>query len=478
MIQNWPDSANSFRSRRSVVRLLEVVATISGLAAPPATLRNFVSPAEPRNHLRMPPPLSTLQPAIDWLNQMDELDRPIAARWLDNLRLVDPQTFNEKLRNLVKERARQLAGNGPVALYVERELAQRNGLSQYAFRQKHTKNPTSGKRAMRSYGSAAKFKLLASQRTTRPEAGSEALVANLMTGLQRAHNKRFFLNAGPDEYRTHKIRTAFVVTDFVGTGDRAWKFLNAFWRMPTIKSWRSSGLVQFHVIAYSATAGGAAHARSHPIKPEVHWLAPCPTIKTQYMESDANLIERVLVRYDPVDKDPVNSLGYGGQGAMLIFSHGCPNNAPRVLHKAGRNWAPLFVGRSNTLPAFNNHDSLEKRERAFALLRTGKRSAALSLAACTGEGHERLLVLAALRAGHRFRERISEATGLDLWRVDAAMNNLKTLGWVAPHGAITSDGRSNLRFAGPFELRKTGSPDAKSKDRMYYPKSLREPTKR
>lgn len=331
---------------------------------------------------------------------------------------------------------------------------------------------------MRSYGPAVKFKLLASQRTTRPEAGSEAIVANLMTGLQRAHRKQYFLNAGPDEYRSRNIRTVFVVTDFVGTGDRVWKFLNAFWRMPTIKSWRSTGLVQFHVIAYSATAGGVAHARSHPIQPEVHWLAPCPTIRTLYTESDAKRIEEVLVRYDPVDNDPVNSLGYGGQGAMLVFSHGCPNNAPRALYKADRDWSPLFVGRSNTLPVFNNHDSLEKRERAFALLHTGRRSTALSSAAWTGDGHERLLVLAALKIGHRFRERLAEVTGLDLWRVDAAMDSLKALGWVAAHGTLTSEGRSNLRFAGPFELRKTGSSDASSTDRMYYPKLLREPVKR
>ena len=426
----------------------------------------------------MPPQLSSLQPAIDWLNQMTELDRSVAARWLDDLRLVDSQTFNEKLRSLVVERAKQLAGDGPIALYVERELAQRKGLSQYAFWQKSTKSPISGNRAMRSYGSAVKFKLLASQRTTRPEAGSEALVASLMTALQRAHRKQFFLNAGPDEYRARKIRTVFVVTDFVGTGDRVWKFLNAFWRMPTIKSWRSTGLVQFHVIAYSATASGAARARSHPIRPEVHWIAPCPTIKTQYTEFDAERIEKVLVRYDPIDKSPVESLGYGGQGAMLIFSHGCPNNAPRVLYKAGRNWNPLFVGRSNTLPAFNGRDSLEQRESVFALLGAGRRSTMLSSTAWTSDGHERLLVLTALRTGHRFRERIAEVTGLDLWQVDAAMSYLKALGWVAPHGALTSDGRSNLRFAGPFELRKTGASDARSADRMYYPKSLREPIKR
>lgn len=447
------------------------------LAAPPVTMSIFGPQTESCDDAPMLPPLSALQPAIDWLNQLDELDRPVAARWLDDLRLVDSQTFNDKLRSLVQERASQVAGNNPIALYVERELAQRNGLSQFAFWQKNTKSPISGKRAMRSYGPAVKFKLLASQRTTRPEAGSEAIIANLMTGLQRSHRRQYFLNAGPDEYRSRKIRTVFVVTDFVGTGDRVWKFLNAFWRMPTIKSWRSTGMVQFHVLAYSATAGGAAHARSHPIQPEVHWLAPCPTIRTLYTESDAKRIEEVLVRYDPVDKDPVKSLGYGGQGAMLIFSHGCPNNVPRALCKAGRNWNPLFVGRSNTLPAFNSHDSLEKRERAFALLRAGRRSSALSSATWTDDGHERLLVLAALRAGHRFRELLAEVTSLDLWRVDAAMNNLKALGWVTPHGALTSDGRRNLRFAGPFELRKTGLSDARSTDRMYYPKLLREPIK-
>ncbi|CAM8665651.1 hypothetical protein MCEMSEM18_01411 [Comamonadaceae bacterium] len=421
--------------------------------------------------------LSTLQNAIDWLNQMDELDRPVASQWLDDLRLVDSQSFNQKLRKFVHERASKVSGGRPIALYVERELAQRKGLSQFAFWQKNTKNPITGKRALRSFGPAVKFKLLASQRTTRPEAGSEAIVANLMTGLQRAHRKEYYLNAGPDEFRRRSIRTVFVVTDFIGTGDRAWKFLNAFWRMPTIKSWRSTGLVQFHILAYSATAEGVAHVRSHPIQPEVHWLAPCPTIRTLYTESDANRIKEVLVKYDPVDKHPIDSLGYRGQGAMLIFSHGCPNNAPRALYKADSDWIPLFVGRSNTLPIFNNQDSLEKRERAFALLHTGRRSMVLSSAAWTGDGHERLLVLAALKSGHRFRERVAEVTGLDLSCVDAAMDSLKALGWVAASGVLTAEGRTNLQYAGPFELRKTGSSDAGSTNRMYYPKSLREPFK-
>lgn len=425
----------------------------------------------------MSQPLSELQPAIDWLNQMNEIDRPIASRWLDDLTLADSQAFKDNLQRLVQERVRQIAGNNPIALYVERELAQRKGLSQYAFWQKNTKNPISGKKSMRSYGPAVKFKLLASQRTTRPEAGSEAIIANLMTGLQRAHRKQYILNAGPDEFRSRKIRTVFVVTDFVGTGDRIWKFLNAFWRMPTVKSWRSTGLIKFHVIAYSATAVGAAYARSHPIQPEVHWFAPCPTIRTMYTEFDAKKIEEILVRYDPVGSDPIESLGYGGQGAMLVFSHGCPNNAPRLLYKMSRSWNPLFVGRSNTLPAFNKPETWEKRKRTFALLRSGSRSTALSTAAWSGDGHDRLIVLAALRAGHRFRERIAEVTGLDLWRVDAAVHSLKELGWVAPHGTLTSEGLSNLQFAGPFELQKTGSSDARSIDRMYYPKLLRGPFK-
>jgi hypothetical protein len=51
----------------------------------------------------------------------------------------------------------------------------------------------------------------------------------------------------------------------------------------------------------------------HTRVPEVHWIAPCPTINTEYTATEANVLREIFIRHDPIDHNPVESLGYGGQ---------------------------------------------------------------------------------------------------------------------------------------------------------------------
>jgi hypothetical protein len=420
--------------------------------------------------------------AIEWLEQFSDEDRLIAAGWLDELTIVSADTLRTKLLELIKSEVAQ-APDRPVALYIERELAMRAKKPQYAFHQRKLKSPRSGRTVMRAHHTVPKIRLIQPRRTLGPEAGSEVIIANLATNLQRLDPDKYFVNPGPDQIREHRIGQIFILTDFVGSGDRVYKFLDAFWQHPTVKSWKSLKWIRFVVLAYSATSQGASHVREHPSAPEIKWVAACPTIRTHYTGHEAKIIEALCQKYDPIDKDPKDSLGYQGQGVMLVFAHTCPNNAPRFLYKKSRKkgkWRPLFAGRSNTLPTLGQSNSSVRQHRRLVKLGRGVVGNRWALAGAVSDdvARGRLLVLASLKAGYRYREDIAASTGLDVAVVEIALADLKNFGWVGKSNALTGEGHRNLLAVGPLELRKTDTNSRIRSSVMYYPKSLRPPVKR
>lgn len=432
---------------------------------------------------RKPQPISQQPEALDWLNQFSPNDIKTVEGWLNKLMVIDAELFRSEMLVHIRHHAQLLSPTRPIALYVERELRKHLGKSQYAFHEKQIKSTASGRRVFRSYGPAAKIKVIQQTRTVMPEIGSEGLIANFLTQLQRDNRERFMLNAGPDLIRKarREIKVAFVVCDFIGTGNRVNSFLDAFWQMPTVKSWSSLKLLKFHVLAYSGTHEGIAAVRTHPSKPEVHWIAPCPTIDTEYSATEANVLREIFINHDPIDHDPVESLGYGGQGAMLVFAHGCPNNAPRVLYKKnsrGRNkWKPLLRERGNTLKNLGDYDKKKRRLSKFDRLVPETLASKLRGAAFSLEGIDRLLVLTALKAGHRFNEDIAHATSMNLPDVDKAINVLQQLGWISNRNRLTSEGHRNLTLAGPIKLKNKHATSGLFDERVYYPKALRPPVK-
>jgi hypothetical protein len=410
----------------------------------------------------------------EWLRQFSENDRVFVKEWLNKLMLVDAESFRKKILRLIKDKAKSLSPDNPIALYVERELKNRAGKPQYGFHEKFSRLPP----RRRAYGSAAKIKAIQTLRTIAPELGSESIVANLLTQLQRSDRNRYKFNAGPDVIRTsgQEIRYGFIVCDFIGTGNRIKNFLDAFWQMATVKSWVSLKLFKFCVLAYSGTPEGISNVRAHPSAPDVHWISPCPTIYTEFTETEARVLEEIFIRYDPVDHDTTDSLGYGGQGAMLIFAHGCPNNVPRVLYKKNRkNWKPLFRERGNVLENISTNNSGGRRLLKLAKLSSANAAKRLSKAALTSDGVDKLLVLSALKAGYYFNEEISHATGIELPDVETLVKVLQRIGWISSRGRLTSEGRRNLALASPLKVREKHEKAAIFDERVYYPKSLRPP---
>lgn len=279
--------------------------------------------------------LSETDAGIAWLKQFDVDDQATAANLIDTMLLVSRDEFFERLRELILERSSQV--NGRIGLYAEREIRKNRGILNRLFKENRGRACGTGPAPVQPTHVYA------------PQVGSEGLVAWLITDLCREHPHRFLNHPGPDQIRRRKAHAFFLITDFIGSGTRACNYLQAAWRVASVKSWSSLHLLLFEVVAYSATDAGHSALKAHPSHPSVSLVIPCPTIESEFDSLAVDRIRSLCIRYDPIDHKPVEALGFGGAGALIAFAHGCPNNAPRILHKKSTRkstrWKPLFPAR-------------------------------------------------------------------------------------------------------------------------------------
>jgi hypothetical protein len=174
-----------------------------------------------------------------------------AVALIDGLTLVNHDLFLARLRQLVLERAE--ATIGVVGLYAEREVRRRKGVPYLLFKQ-------TNKPPRRAFGSGPKP--VQPTRTLDPEIGSEGIIAWLVTELCRERPEKFKSHPGPDQIRTDHIRTFMLVTDFVGSGNRAWAYIESAWRVWSVKSWHSRSMLRFEIVAYSGTDQGCIKVQS------------------------------------------------------------------------------------------------------------------------------------------------------------------------------------------------------------------------
>ena len=408
--------------------------------------------------------LSETDDAINWLGQFQTRDQSTAVKLLDSMRLVSHDDFFNGLHDLVASRASAL--DGPVGLYAEREIRKYRGIPNRLFKE------TKRKKKRRAFGHGPRP--VAPIKYINPEVGSEGLVARIITELNRQDSRKFLNHPGPDIIREKKIRSFFLLTDLIGSGERSSNYLTSVWRLASVKSWRSSGLLRFEVITYSATDSGARKVRRHPSRPEVRQVLPCPMIQTEFDGMTTSLIKRLCIRYDPVDRDPIKSLGFEGTGALIVFGHGCPNNAPRILHKKTGRWTPLFPGRvtasSRAIFDLANQVSLTDRLRRIGETRL---ATGCWTPYTTPDGHKIILTLASLRRGPRLDEVLARKTGLTIQEILILLEQTKEWGWIDDNRRLTDSGIGILRHA-----RALSDPINNieyEQDELYYPIELRAP---
>ena len=154
---------------------------------------------------------------LAWLAQFEAADQPVAIQLLEGLRLVSRDSFIDELRALILQKS---DGDSPIGLYAERELNHRGGVPHRLFKEPRRK-------VRRAEGSGPQP--VKPTKAYDPSVGSEGLIAQLITELCREFPSKFMNHPGPDKIREKRMRRFMVVTDLIGSGDRAYNYLQAAW---------------------------------------------------------------------------------------------------------------------------------------------------------------------------------------------------------------------------------------------------------
>jgi hypothetical protein len=408
------------------------------------------------------------QAVLGWLGQFEAHDQPTAEAMLSAMTLVSRDAFAERMRSLILERLD--AGKEPVALYAERELRKNLGVPHRLFKESRGK-------VRRAFGAGPQP--VQPTRFYDPDVGSEGLVAHLISELCREFPKRLISHPGPNAIRKKKIRRFILVTDFIGSGLRAETYLNATWRVRSVRSWwaaRKTKGISFEVVAYASTQIGKRRVADHPSLPDIHLVTASPTIDDLPGEL-GDAVRDLCIRYDPGDHDPIESLGFCGAGSLIAFAHGVPNNAPRILHKHSARWTPLFPKRvTSAMRSQFASDELSTQAIRGRLVRLRQLRLANAdwLVKAGPKERANLIVLAALSRPPRTDEVLSRRTGLIMMEVARAILEAKKQGWIDGARRLTDSGQAELAHARTIHRSKPTLPSKHQP--FYYPTSLRAPS--
>jgi hypothetical protein len=391
-----------------------------------------------------------------WLKRFGSDERRIATALVDEILLVSRDDFSSSLHSQLDSVF--ASAGGPIALFAERPIKSVFGCIPAFF-------PESREGRAEGPGVAP---IVVDPRNQ--EVGSEGILGQLITDYCRRTGDRCLNHPGPTKMRNEKVRKLIIVTDFIGSGVRVTKMLESFRYVATLRSWRSYKLIDFMVIAYSGLVPGVDSVRRHRLQPEVRLVTGCPTIPDAFTGRGLKEIEQLCRTYPKNHPQP---FGYQNGGALIAFSHGCPNNVPPILHSRRSGWIPLFRGRSTSdivTPLLKEKDYSDVHRRVTKLL--GIRDARREL----GSDDESrwvstLLVLAAVEDGVREPTMVSARTHLKIEDVSALRELAIEAGWLDVEAGLTELGRRELAR---MRRRRRRTPIlARGTNEYYYPTQLR-----
>lgn len=402
----------------------------------------------------------------EWLGQFDGDDIPLSEMLIEQLLYVTADEFHNRMTGMLRDLPDEF--DGPFGLFVERKVRRYNGVPNRLFNQPRRLK----QRRARGGGPNP----VDSPHAGRHEVGSEGLLAQFSTELTRAQPTVFFNHPGPNRIRNSAIRNFVLITDFIGTGSQASDYLEAAWRVASTKSWHSYGMLKFIVVCHSATHKGREKVESHRCRPTIVEYQACPTLAdfAPYRQHEIRkMCERKGPSYSQAGGIP--SLGYGDCGALIAFAHGIPNNAPRLLFKKGRNWAPLFPARvTSSVKPLKTDEKLQAIALRLERLRE-KKIAKLALNnGLPSDSDVTLLVLAALKRRPRTVEVVSSRTGLTLLDVREAMNRARDANWIDDDNKLTENAYRELEAL--REKRAARTLRYEGETGHYVPENLRAPS--
>lgn len=404
--------------------------------------------------------LSETSAAVKWLSNRFEADeRVIAISLIDEMLLVSRDDFAEGLNKQLKEVVGQgVNSKRTLALFAETSIKKAFGRTPAFFK---------GSRSGRATGTG-RAPITVDPRDQ--EVGSEGVVSNIITDYCRRHPSTCLSHPGPTKMRKDKVRDIVIVTDFIGSGKRVKDMLESFRYVASMRSWRSYRLVRFIIVAYSGTTKGIAAVRSHKLKPEVRIVMGCPTIDNTFAAAQKIEIEKLCNTYPKGHKEP---LGYKGGGALIVFAHSCPNNAPPILHSRKSKWVPLFSGRSSfdSSEAFIHDDKLDTLEQRPYRLQDIRKARVLLNCIKDKGWVSVMLILAAVKSGRHSAEQISSQIHVEIIDVEEIILLAIKVRWLSNNVRLTELGKQELVR---LRKRRKRTPILASKNsEFYYPTQLR-----
>ncbi|WP_256572594.1 MULTISPECIES: hypothetical protein [unclassified Pseudomonas] len=394
---------------------------------------------------------------------------PLAEQLVDSILYC---TLSEFKNNLIKLIKTKLPLRQPSALFIERELQSTKAtLPPPIYKQKKTLNPISKKKHKRAYGAA--IQAIKSLRYTSQDIGSEALTAHVASTLCRKNDRRFLLHPTAENVRNSKVRNFVILTDFIGSGDRARTLLDAMWNVASIRSWHSGKFIKFWVMAYSGTDIGVQNVCSHRFSPNVHIVNECPTLFNSFGEGKDEMIE-LCKKYGSFSKDP---LGWKKTAALLAFEHGAPNNMPAIFvsgkSRGAKKWTPLFPKRvTENLWRTAEVDMSEVISHALDELNIPEISKSPRFRKSNTKNKSAFIILLAHAQGKRRLAELRRVLPLSLDVLISAKDRAVSRGWLTRSGALTLAGHRAIRL-----LRRQGRKNFVAPDPFasYYPTQLRAP---
>ncbi len=414
---------------------------------------------------RHSPKFSETAPVAEWIRRFQPQDQVTAAELVDAMVLVTRDKFAQQMRELILRQA-QIIG-GVVSLYAERELPPAKDPPYLLFNE-------TVQRPRRAYGPGPVP--VAPSADNPGEVGSEGFIASFVTELCRERPDLFVSHAGPDEIRCKQVRGFMLVTDVIGSGRRASRYLDATWSVASVKSWASHRVrLRFHVVAYSATARGKATIEAHGSSPEVSIVATCPTVFDAFDTETTDRIKALCRTYDPGKRPRKDAFGFGSTGALIAFAHGCPNNVPRLLWQVGqRGWTPLFPSRitAGISHEFGDRWGTETLAKRLGRMRQHRLARSNWLVRAGSEGRLVVAVLAASSHGPRQLEVLARRTGLTIMEVEKVVRAVNRWGWLH-EGRLTDSGHQQLAAVRSAYGRQKPLPSENTEP--YFPFLLRAP---
>jgi hypothetical protein len=407
----------------------------------------------------------------DWLNQFELIDQEFAILLANNLTLLSHIEFERNLLAKIESVASSIEGS--VGFFAVREL------------KKEKPDECGIEKPLRFYSQAVVSEdgKSVSALSSSADQGSEARVANIIRQVCKSNLKKHLNHPTIEPLRESKSDAIIFVDDFIGSGERAKKFLDSFWVEPTIVSWLSGKQIFFHVVAYSGTESGVSYLENHKSKPQVHIFRDTPSFDTFAWDKERkNQIKKLCQKYGHIAyKNRKNMwLGYKEGMVAIVFEHGCPNNTPAILWGSdckGSGWKGLFPNRTvsssvaSVFPA-----EIVRGDHVKILVDAGQKKLASSGALSRLGLDEKtiLTILALIAKGQRRRSTLSFSTGLNVEECERAIQSCIEWKFITVQKRITEKGLTELNAARKLKIKQSRILD-KGPD-YYYPKQLREAT--